>query len=422
MKNATLPLAAVLALAASVHASEWSGGNASWSSDTTPGWSGTGVPNAQGAVAAFNNVANATITQDVTGGVTLGRFLRTGTASADLTLRAGTGVSPIFIFDQDGSGPECAVISNATPHRISFGSANYTLQDDLVIAYTGGTQYNNSYCISISGIIGGSGNLVLDSNVVNPDYNNIALTGNNTFTGSALVRRGSVYGSGTMFGNKNNPVTLGEAACGAVIVSLNGSSVTLANPVTVAGNTGGETTIASKIVTNKDWTHTVSGTVLLNGDLSLSIPSGSSYKGTFRFTGVISGDGAIHKKGALGTLLSAANTYAGGTFVDEGALYVTSAGRLGTGDVAIAAGATLSISNALAVASTASVTLDGTLDLPAGVNPTANALFIDGHQQFKGTYGAVGSGAANERAAGFTGLGVLTVLTGPDRGTIIVIQ
>src|SRR5438067_12900686 len=54
-------------------ASDWTGGSANWSSNTVPGWNGTGVPDAPGAIADFGAGANVNGTSVVDiGGVTVG--------------------------------------------------------------------------------------------------------------------------------------------------------------------------------------------------------------------------------------------------------------------------------------------------------------------------------------------------------------
>ncbi len=46
-------VATAVALSVNAYASDWTGGTGNWSDDTNPGWNGTGVPNAVGAVANF---------------------------------------------------------------------------------------------------------------------------------------------------------------------------------------------------------------------------------------------------------------------------------------------------------------------------------------------------------------------------------
>jgi hypothetical protein len=46
-------VAASVGLSFSAYASDWTGGTGNWSSNGNPGWNGTGVPNAVGAVANF---------------------------------------------------------------------------------------------------------------------------------------------------------------------------------------------------------------------------------------------------------------------------------------------------------------------------------------------------------------------------------
>ncbi len=416
-----------------VQASVFSGDNtnykANWDSDDYPGWNGTGVPNSQGAVAEFP--VRATVTQNVSGGVTIGTLAYTGTsANQTLSLSAASGVTPVLIFDQDGDGPGYACISNATKRRISMGSGNYQLNDDLLIISTHESPAQDTACISLSGALLGSGNLTLDNSLDDPSRNPIVLSGSSKFTGAVLLRRGCVKLQNTGLGASANIVTIGAEDQGDVSLFFDGSGTTLANPVVIASGTGGETVIGSYIASNtkKTWTHTLSGAMTLQGDIVFSVPEEFfTWAGTLVCKGVISGVGSITKRDTGTVTFAKANTYAGGTAVSAGCLAVASSGSLGSGPVSVAAGATLSLSNSVAIADSADITLGaesdayGVLDLPAGVHESVGTLHLGSSWKFKGTYGATGSGAKYIDDHHFTGGGVLEVLSGPPVGTVLVV-
>ena len=427
-----IPLLSVafgLALAATASASTWSGGNASWSSDATPGWNGTGVPNAQGAVALFENIATAKVTQDIAGGVTVGRFLREGSASGDLSLAAGSGVSAGIIFDQDGAGPDYAVISNATTRRISLGNLAYTMNDDLLIVNTVPGNSANTFCISISGAVGGSGNLTLDNIVNLPGANAISLSGSGSFTGNVIIRRGGVRIANKGFGAGTNPVFLGQDGAGSATMAMYGSSLSLGHPITLAAAPNGSLSIVSFIDsgTTKNWSHILRGAISLGSTLVVESPVHENWSGSLDLKGVLSGAGGLTKVGPGVVNLFVANTYSGVTSVEEGSLCLTSAASLGTGDVSIAPGALLSIANSASIADTATLTFGagatpGKLDLAAGVNETVKSFYIGTSWQKNGTYGATGSGAKYIRDDLFSGTGVLTVLEGSSSGTVFLFR
>lgn len=421
-----------LALATAATASSWSGGNGNWNSDSSPGWNGTGVPNSQGAVALFHNIANAKVTQDDVAGVTVGQFIRTGTASGDINF-TGPGANAIgIVFDMDGDGLQHAVVSNATTRRISMSNTGYVLNDDLDLVNAVEGVAANTYCISISGIISGTGkNLTLDNVVNAPGANAIALTGANTFTGNVLIRRGGVrLGKGNSLGNGTNPVSLGENGCGGATLALYGSSVSIAYPITLAAEPGGVLRLCSFIDSNTktNWNHILRGPVAMASPLVVESPrfAEDAFTGSFDFKGILSGAGSLTKTGPGLVTLQAANTYTGGTTVQEGTLFATANGRLGTGDVAVAPGATLSLASGSAVATTANLSLGTTGDafgkMDLGANATVKTLAFGTRRQPKGTYGATGSGAATIDDRHFSGNGVLTVLEGPPLSTVLFLR
>ncbi len=116
------------------------------------------------------------------------------------------------------------------------------------------------------------------------------------------------------------------------------------------------------------------------------------------------------KLGAGTLILSAANSYTGNTTVAGGTLVAATTGKLGSGNLTVASGATCELRNtAGALADTASVFLSATgkLNLASGVSQTVQSLFIDGVWQASGTWNA------SRDPAHFSGTGSLTVTSGP---------
>src|SRR6476659_9091622 len=94
------PLALSISLAIHAQAASWTGGTGNWSSDLSPGWNGTGVPNAIGAIANFGDIVTGTTTQDVVGGVTVGTISFSSTANVSRTITNTNGIT----LNQDGAG------------------------------------------------------------------------------------------------------------------------------------------------------------------------------------------------------------------------------------------------------------------------------------------------------------------------------
>ena len=97
-----------------------------------------------------------------------------------------------------------------------------------------------------------------------------------------------------------------------------------------------------------------------------------------------------------------------------------------TGDVKVANGATLSLMNGLAIADTATLTLEsfglfnGKLSLGASVNETVGALYLGDLLAPPGTYGSSLSTAENRIDTWFGGSGVLTVVPEPGSAALLL--
>ena len=147
------------------------------------------------------------------------------------------------------------------------------------------------------------------------------------------------------------------------------------------------------------------------------------------FHGSVGGSIGLDKEGSGNLTLGSTNTYSGGTTVGDGMLTMTSNGALSTGDVSVAAGATLSLSSAVTAAhsdsagttmnldsaTTSTVDLEGT-----GIQDTVGALIVDGVEKPRGTYGAAGSGAEFTGIADFLGSGELFVVPEPSTWSVLV--
>jgi fibronectin-binding autotransporter adhesin len=322
--------AAFCAAAPTLPASTWTGGTGNWSSNASPGWNGTGVPNSQGAVADYNSAA-ATTTQDVVGGVTVGTIRKILTAPNSTWTITGTNA---ITLDQDGAGSGSALIENATStvgaHRINFTVTTLQLADDLVIRNTSGNN-NSSGSISISSNIAGTGNITFDNVSNNAAAGQIALlgaTGNViNFSGNVLIRRGAVtFNDKDNFGNQaTNVITLGEVGQGSTtLVSSSAVTGSVVNNIVSTAGTGGTNVIGSTSVAASGTT-AFAGTILLNGDLTVT----SSYGGTgsVALNGVISGAGSFTKVGDGAARLGGVNTYTGGTTVSAGSLFLLAGGE-----------------------------------------------------------------------------------------------
>ncbi|MFT3788366.1 MAG: autotransporter-associated beta strand repeat-containing protein [Tepidisphaeraceae bacterium] len=139
--------------------------------------------------------------------------------------------------------------------------------------------------------------------------------------------------------------TLTKSGTGTVIITNVNSSTgaTTINAGTLQlGNGTVDGSLASSGITN-------------NGSLVYNVATAQSYGN------VISGTGSVTKSGPGTLTLNGNNNYAGGTTINSGTLTMT-AGALGTGNIAVASGATLNVNNNLTINAGQAVTGGGTIN------------------------------------------------------------
>jgi autotransporter-associated beta strand protein len=255
-------------------------------------------------------------------GVTVGTLSLGGSSAASSWTFT---MSNSITLNQDGAGAGFATISNTDSgignNRIIFnsGAGNLVLADDLLISNTGGSTASNG-SVQINTLISGTGNITISnvSNSITAGYVRLA-TSANTFIGNVAVQKGAVgFNSASSFGSSSNALTLGAAGQGSVNVQYIGTgSPVIANNIVVAAGTGGTTTLGSTSTSAAN-NVTYAGTILLNGDLSVS---GANAAGAaVILSNVVSGTGGLSLTGTGEVRLTGTNTYSGNTNVSAGSL------------------------------------------------------------------------------------------------------
>jgi fibronectin-binding autotransporter adhesin len=399
---------------------------ANWSSNASPGWNSTGVPNAIGATVTFNSAISLTATQDNASGVTVGTLDYNGAGNFGITVAAGTNG---LTFNNDGTNPLSASISN---NSTSTGTTNafiftgtLTLADNLTISNTGGST-NTTGAVQINGTLGGTGNLILNnvSTAITQASSVRFQTGVNTFIGTVLVRTGTIsFNNSASFGGlASNTITLGESGQGSAALITTTGGLTVPNNIVVASGSTGTLTLGG-VSTSTSTVTNYTGSVTLNGDVNLT--SANPPTGSVTFSGAISGNGAITKVGAGVVTLSGsnANTYAGLTILNAGriALAKTSGINAIGGNLVQNNATTITFTASTAsdqIPNTASVTVNGGIFNGSGINTgTANVTE---------TIGSLSMNSSTAQAAFNTGsVSVWTIsgvfsATGGALGTIVV--
>jgi fibronectin-binding autotransporter adhesin len=168
---------------------------------------------------------------------------------------------------------------------------------------TGGTGVfdvtNSGTTLTLSGVIGGSGNLTKDG------PGTLTLSGVNTFSGVLTVETGNL--SIATINNASANGVLGNSA-NAVVLGSSGATGTLQYTGSTASST-------------KRFTMATGGTGAFQVDTAAT---------TLTLSGVIDGSGALMKTGAGTLALSGTNTYSGGTTLSAGTLQLSGSGTLGS--------------------------------------------------------------------------------------------
>ncbi|WP_210203160.1 autotransporter-associated beta strand repeat-containing protein [Bradyrhizobium sp. AC87j1] len=197
--------------------------------------------------------------------------------------------------------------------------------------------FNRSDSYDFGGVISGTGA------VAQIGSGTTILTGTNTYTGNTFILAGTLQlgnggTSGSITGDVLNNGTLSfnrsDVTSFAGLIAGSGS-LTQAGPgttVLTANNTyTGGTTIAAGTLQLGDGGRTgwITGNVLDNGTLVFNRAD------DVQLDGVISGSGAVRQMGSGATVLTADNTYLGGTAITAGALVLGNGGASGSvlGDV-----------------------------------------------------------------------------------------
>ncbi|MBB3035031.1 autotransporter-associated beta strand repeat-containing protein [Alteriqipengyuania lutimaris] len=333
--------------------------------------------------------------------------------------------------------------------------------DNTITLLTGATYFNVATgSATQNGAISGLG-LFLKNGA-----GNLALTGNNTFSGNAILAGGQLslfssnaLGTGSLNAENGTTVlvndrididnnlfiagdvtfaTTGNASLSGVIGGggrfvMNGNSLTLSGANSFSGGTllnGGMLVLANNSALGTGAvTSTGGGMLAYDGGISIGngiVANGTTLLrvgfGTATQNGVISGTGGITKSGNGTLSLTGANSYVGGTTLSGGTLLVGNASALGTGTIraqggTLAFGGNYSLTNNIDLTDSglriqgdlATVALSGTISGANGLTQIGSTtLTMTGDNTYTGGT-VLERGLLNAGSSSALGTGMLTV-------------
>ncbi|MGB2091781.1 MAG: beta strand repeat-containing protein, partial [Akkermansiaceae bacterium] len=296
------------------------------------------------------------------------------------------------------------------------GSSDFNWTNPDSTSWSGGT-YDNGDDAQFLG--SGAGTVTL-SGTINPGSITVNSASNYTFAGSAIGGTGTLTKDGTgtlsLRGTAANTYSGGTTIDGGTLSLGSGASQDSLGSGTVTVNSGGSLqlwinpggsyTIDNAFTMDGGTVYSQDGQYNLTGAMTLNA-GGGTLGGTWdnkylQVSGVISGSGALTIEDFPSSqtgdvILSASNTYSGGTIVNGATLTLTDAGRIGGGGLTVNSGGTVSIANddfnsiggALTVNEGGTLSADSTGNNAhniAGITLNGGTLSSSGNTYFEGNW------------------------------------
>jgi autotransporter-associated beta strand protein len=357
-------------------------------------------------------------------GIYLGYYSGTGTNCAFLLAEDGDYVTMRVWFGQEGVDTIGGVNTNGTVYYSNWMDSQNSSSTTPVYfsAAAGGTVNINNNLIGNAGnsmVKIGAGTVRMLSGGAN--------SGDRAYSGGTTLRAGTLIvaadadgtadpsGGGGSLGYNDLPVQLGDSLTqpsDRLALLTEGATRLVTHAINVNAYGAG-----TAIGANDEGSPVFSGSVFLATNVQLLAESAANVT----FSGAISDSGTPQRltKAGTGTVtLTASNTYSGATTVSEGTLEVQSDGGLGSGNVTVVDGATLTLelgATSSYMSGAADLLLSGSapvINLVFTGTNTIHSLSFDGGATYAaaGTWGSPSSRAANTDRR-FTGMGVLQVVS-----------
>jgi len=356
-----------------------------------------GTYDLSGGVANLNNITVGIGHGGVTGNLEQTGGTLNATGQLQIGVWDGLPVTPNLGYSTAGgfySLRNDSVLNSTGPVRIGVGSS---VSGALLVGeyhHVEAPVGNFHDQTIILGESGGSGALVVSSGTVSAGTVYVGGTGSGS-NGTLTVRGGAVMLSGA------EGVSVGRADSSVGFVNLEGGRLTTSR-IGLDHGTGTLNFSGGRLIASQD------NAAFISGFSKVSILDRSEFGGTDDpFSGdrandssavidsnghqitivpALTGPGILDKKGAGTLTLAGANTYSGGTYVEEGMVIASS---MGLGFVTISDGATLTLTSNDSIGDSAKLTLEGDgskLVMNFSGVESVSFLLVDGINVAEGDY------------------------------------
>jgi fibronectin-binding autotransporter adhesin len=348
--------------------------------------------------AFFNNQSIASSIAVQGGGTVV--FGRTNAFTGAVSV---TGGSTLSVSSDQNFGQKVASSQVNLNNGTLLASSSFTLDPSRPIFVGDATTANGSGTISVAasqtmtynGVIQNAG--TQPEQLIKTGAGALQLGGTNTYTGGTTISGGTLQATANNVFASAGAFTLANTS--GVLFDLNNTNQTIGS-LAGGGTTGGNVSLGS-------------GTLTTGGNNSSTT-----------YAGAIDGTGGLTKTGTGSMILTAANTYTGGTTINAGTVLVNSQtgtqSGTGTGTVAVASGATLggngqaagavtvssggrviggqgtAVNEQLALGNNLTLANNSTIRIAVGNGATANDTSLAGSSQVAVT-GVLGRATAADR-------------------------
>lgn len=310
----------------------------------TNNWSPNTIPNAVGATGIFTT-PTATRTVSLANNTTVGTLSFTNNSTFTTSIGAANATGGQMIFDAAGAGP-VVITESGTGAQVDAIAATMVFTDDVIVDVQN-TVGSAAGAFRIGGPITGPGGLTKNG----PGVLTVAFTPSQTnffkdYEGPTIINGGRFRISSGGTPRKTSSATVNNG--GQIVFASANATFSFGNQLTTLPNlnlNGTGLAAFPGAIRADQGASIINNPVVLQTNTAINVVSVSVSGGniaSLEFNNTVSGPGILtmgarpglfDRRGTL--ILSAANTYTGGTVVEQGTIRVTGAGTLGAGTVMV---------------------------------------------------------------------------------------